>query len=498
MNCGPRAKNCLDGRAAPKEREQENGKEILGFGWMEARERICGGLRPIRIRPRFRILFEQEPRGSPPMEERLQKIIARAGIASRRRAEEMIASGLVTVNGQVVTQLGTKADPERDHIKVSGKLVHLDAHPLYLLLNKPPEIVSTMSDPEGRRSLHDLLHGVTERVYPVGRLEYHAAGAIFLTNDGDLANKMLQSHSLVQTWNFKLQSLLTFDEIAQLSRATSSRISRMKGPEAAWYEVTLVESRRDVLRNRLFQTGHPVEKMKRVAIAGIELGRLAPGQFRELSAGEVASLRRAASGERIGEPSGPHMTVEPPVEEAAELVTTEARPAFVARPAAPGRENRFSRPRDNRGARPPRRDGKPEWKRRGPARAGSERGEFRGPRREGSDGGKFRGPRREGPPAGEFPGKRREGSERGEFRGPRREGAGDRKSRGPRRDVKPEWKPRNARPGGRPPGKPDSRGENRGADRGPHRGPGRGPSKGPGGGPNRGRNGGKFRPRPKK
>jgi 23S rRNA pseudouridine2605 synthase len=245
------------------------------------------------------------------MEERLQKIISRAGIASRRRAEEMIASGLVTVNGQTVTQLGTKADAVRDHIKVSGKLLHMAVQPVYLLLNKPPEVVSTMSDPEGRRSLRDLLGGVRERVFPVGRLEYHAAGAILLTNDGELANAILQSHRIPQTWQIKLQKLLTFDEIEQLSRATGARITRLKRAEAPWYEVTLTESPRDQLRNRLFQTGHPVEKMKRVAIAGVELGRLAPAERRDLSAGEIASLRRVAAGEAIKFPRTAVETGEP-------------------------------------------------------------------------------------------------------------------------------------------------------------------------------------------
>ena len=172
------------------------------------------------------------------MEERLQKIIARAGIASRRHAEEMIASGLVTVNGHTITELGSKADPDRDHIKVGGKLIRPEKARVYLILNKPPEVVSTMSDPEGRRSLRDLLQGVTERVFPVGRLEYHAYGLVFLTNDGDLANSILQSHHLPQTYQIKLKSLLTFAEIEELSRATGARISRRGGQSAPWYEVT--------------------------------------------------------------------------------------------------------------------------------------------------------------------------------------------------------------------------------------------------------------------
>lgn len=230
------------------------------------------------------------------MEERLQKIIARAGVTSRRRAEELIASGLVTVNGHTVTELGSKADASRDHIKVSGKLLRAPRDLVYLILNKPPEVVSTMSDPEGRRSLRDFLHRVPERVFPVGRLEYHASGLILLTNDGELANLILQSHHLPQTYHIKIQSLLTFEEMEELSRAIGVRIARRGGQNAPWYETTVSEARRDALRNRLFQSGHAVEKMKRVRLANLELGSLAPGQHRALSAGEVAALRRAGRG----------------------------------------------------------------------------------------------------------------------------------------------------------------------------------------------------------
>jgi 23S rRNA pseudouridine2605 synthase len=156
-----------------------------------------------------------------------------------------------------------------------------------------------MSDPEGRRSLRDFLRGVPERVFPVGRLEYHGSGLIFLTNDGALANLILQSHRLLQRYQIKIKSLLTFAEIEELSRATGARISRRGGQSAPWYEVTLSEARRDALRNRLFQSGHPVEKMKRMRLANLELGSLAPGQHRTLSADEVSNLRRAAQGDRM-------------------------------------------------------------------------------------------------------------------------------------------------------------------------------------------------------
>ena len=226
------------------------------------------------------------------MLERLQKIIARAGIASRRHAEELISSGMVTVNGHTVTEMGSKADESRDHIKVNGRLLRPEKERIYLLLNKPPEIVSTMSDPEGRRALSDLLHGVTQRVFPVGRLEYHAMGLVFLTNDGDLANLMLKAN-LPQSYNLKLKTLLTFEEIENLTRAIGAHIVRIKGKDAPWYEVTISETRSDALRNRLFQTGHPVEKTKRVAIGNLALESLAPGHHRALSDAEVATLLRS-------------------------------------------------------------------------------------------------------------------------------------------------------------------------------------------------------------
>jgi 23S rRNA pseudouridine2605 synthase len=237
------------------------------------------------------------------MLERLQKIIARAGVASRRHAEELISSGLVTVNGRTVTELGTKADQSRDHIKVSGKLLRPESERIYLLLHKPPEVVSTMSDPEGRRSVRDLLHGVTARVFPVGRLEYHSSGLVFLTNDGDLANRILRACPLPQTYLLKLKSLLTFEEITTLASTTGAHITRLRGKDAPWYEVTLAEPSRDALRKKLFQTGHPVEKMKRVRIGTLELGQLLPGQYRALSPAEVASFSRGvASGVRLTAP----------------------------------------------------------------------------------------------------------------------------------------------------------------------------------------------------
>jgi 23S rRNA pseudouridine2605 synthase len=236
------------------------------------------------------------------MEERLQKIISRAGIASRRRAEELMASGLVTVNGETVSELGTKADLSRDHIKVAGKLIRSEPDRVYLAVNKPAEVVATMSDPEGRRSLLDLLHGVGERVFPAGRMEYHASGLILLTNDGDLTNRILRTHNLRQVWQIKLKSLLTFEQIETLSRTSGAKIVRLRGRDAPWYEVTLSEQRRDALKTKLIRMGNPVDKAKRVAIGNIDLGAIGSGEHRELAQAEVVGLNRVLDGEKIAMP----------------------------------------------------------------------------------------------------------------------------------------------------------------------------------------------------
>src|SRR3954467_6993050 len=150
------------------------------------------------------------------MEERLQKILAAGGVASRRKAETLIVEGRVTVNGKVVTELGSKADAEHDHIKVDGRLIHQPEHFLYIALHKPDSVVSTASDPEHRTTVLDLLHGVKGRVYPVGRLDYHSEGLILLTNDGEFANAITSARSHVsKTYLVKSKGQLTEDEEEQ-------------------------------------------------------------------------------------------------------------------------------------------------------------------------------------------------------------------------------------------------------------------------------------------
>jgi 23S rRNA pseudouridine2605 synthase len=235
------------------------------------------------------------------MLERLQKIIARAGIASRRHAEELILSGQVRVNGIVITELGAKADPEHDRIEAAGKVAHVSEGHVYILLNKPPGIVATLADPEGRRTLRNLLVGIRERVFPVGRLYYFASGAVFLTNDGELAGRMLKASPILpQTFWIKVKGRLTEAQMKTLANALHGKVFPLRSPHAAgrnpsnpWYEVQLAGVRRDLLRKNLLDMGHRVEKMRRVKLASLDVDTVPEGQYRRLDPAEVTKLARA-------------------------------------------------------------------------------------------------------------------------------------------------------------------------------------------------------------
>lgn len=238
--------------------------------------------------------------------ERLQKIIAAAGIASRRKAEELITSGHVQVNGQTVTELGTKADPETDHIRVNGKLLQGAQRHVYLLLNKPKGYVTTVSDPEKRPTVMDLIRGVKGRVYPIGRLDYASEGLLLLTNDGDLANRLMKAASHVpKTYVVKVAGTPKEDAIAKLRAGVSIATDEGKrvrtGPATVrivkvaanpWYEVTLIEGRNRQIRRMFEAVGHHVEKIKRVRYGPLALD-VPPGEFRPLTPKEVESLRSA-------------------------------------------------------------------------------------------------------------------------------------------------------------------------------------------------------------
>jgi len=234
------------------------------------------------------------------MLERLQKIIARAGIASRRHAEELIRSGQVRVNGAIVTELGAKADPERDRVEAAGRVAERPAEPSYFVLNKPIHVVSTMSDPEGRATLRHVLRGLTGGIFPVGRLDYAASGLMLLTSDGELADRIFKKSARVpQAYWLKVAGRLSDDEMQRVRREAHVRMRRLRAPGSAaaqpanpWYEVELSDARRDLLRRSLFALGHPVEKMRRVKLGPLELGDLPEGHYRRLEPREVAQLRR--------------------------------------------------------------------------------------------------------------------------------------------------------------------------------------------------------------
>ena len=235
-------------------------------------------------------------------EERLQKILSRAGAASRRKAEQLILEGRVTVNGSAVTEMGSKADLDRDHIRVDGKLLHGPRHMVYIALHKPNNCVTTVADPQGRATVMDLLRGVKERVYPVGRLDYHSEGLLLLTNDGELANAITSAAShLPKTYLVKINGALTSgqeqsfrDGVPLEGRRTAPAglklVHRAPNP---WYEVRLYEGRKNQIRTMFKHFGRLVEKLKRVKIGPLDLGPLKPGEFRYLSLPEVEQLRKA-------------------------------------------------------------------------------------------------------------------------------------------------------------------------------------------------------------
>ena len=233
--------------------------------------------------------------------DRLQKIIARAGIASRRHAEQLILSGQVRVNGKVVTELGSKADASRDKIEVSGKKLTADEErKIYLLLNKPPEIVSSLADPEGRKTLRNLLRGFPERVYPVGNLDYAASGVVFLTNDGDLAAHLLKHwEKIEQVYHIKIKGMLRREDLARLGKEIGAHLQTLRQPDASrghganyWYEVRMRAGKRDELRNVLFRERHPIEKVKRIALGPLTVEGIPRGRYRQLRPPEVAALRK--------------------------------------------------------------------------------------------------------------------------------------------------------------------------------------------------------------
>ncbi len=234
------------------------------------------------------------------MKERLQKIIAAAGLASRRKAEELIADGQVTVNGQVITELGAKADPENDHIKVRGKLINTrlrQREKIYLLLNKPSGVLTSKADPQKRPLVIDLVGPYRSQVHPVGRLDFNTEGLLLLTNDGDFTQLISHASKHVpKVYQVKVKGKPSDQQVEKLERGVV--IDRVRTAPAkirlieesatnAWYQVTLYQGRNQQIRKMFDQIGHSVIKLRRVAIGFLRNEKLKPGEFRMLSESEV-------------------------------------------------------------------------------------------------------------------------------------------------------------------------------------------------------------------
>src|SRR5438105_9281017 len=241
------------------------------------------------------------------MQQRLQKLIAAAGIASRRHGEELIAAGEVTVNGKIVSALGAKADPETDHIKVKGRLINplLQKHEhVYILLNKPKGYLSSMADPEGRPLVTDLIPSRLGRLHPVGRLDFNTEGLLILTNDGEFTNVITSAKNQVpKIYRVKVQGVPSDKAIDRLrrgvriaegERAAPVEIRKVRRSESnSWFEVVLHEGRNQQIRRMFDAIGHSVVKLARTQIGPIADERLRTGEWRMLTTVEVKKLMKA-------------------------------------------------------------------------------------------------------------------------------------------------------------------------------------------------------------
>src|SRR5438105_5609927 len=246
------------------------------------------------------------------MPERLQKLIAAAGIASRRHAEELIKQGRVTVNGKIVDELGAKANPETDDVKVNGRLINpllKTSERVYVLLNKPKGYLSSASDPNGRPLVTDLVPSSLGRLYPVGRLDFNTEGLLLLTNDGDFTNFITSARNQIpKVYKVKVQGIPTENAIERLRRgvrlhdghrAAAVEIKRQQQTATnAWFEVTLHEGRNQQIRRMFDAIGYSVLKLSRIRIGSLSDSKLKPGEWRHLTVKEVKDLRHPRSSQR--------------------------------------------------------------------------------------------------------------------------------------------------------------------------------------------------------
>lgn len=236
--------------------------------------------------------------------ERLQKYLAHAGVASRRTCEELIADGKVKVNGTVVREMGIKIDPDKDKIEVRGKLIKNEEEEVYLLLNKPKGYVTTLRDPQRRPKVSDLLKDIKERVYPVGRLDFDTEGLLLLTNDGNLTYKLTHpKHEIGKTYVAVVKGVPDQDKLKRFQKGlrladgitapAKVKLLKKQGNNGV-LEITIYEGKNRQIRRMCETIGHPVLELKRISIAFLELGNLAEGEYRHLTAAEVKKLKKLA------------------------------------------------------------------------------------------------------------------------------------------------------------------------------------------------------------
>jgi 23S rRNA pseudouridine2605 synthase len=234
--------------------------------------------------------------------ERVQKILARGGVGSRRAAERLITGGRVRVNGRIVTELGSKADTVRDRVEVDGKRIVAE-HPVYYLLHKPREVVTTLADPERRASVADLMKGIAERIFPVGRLDYHTGGALLMTNDGAMAQALLHPRKLVpKVYIAKLKGVLSLADLQALregvvlddgDKTRKAELFVLREERGnTWLQITISEGKNRQIHRMGEAIGHRVQRLFRLSFAELSIDGMRSGQYRVLSDGEVAKLKR--------------------------------------------------------------------------------------------------------------------------------------------------------------------------------------------------------------
>jgi 23S rRNA pseudouridine2605 synthase len=311
------------------------------------------------------------------MEVRLQKLIAGTGLASRRKSEELITSGRVTINGHVVKELGTKVDPDRDHVKVDGKHLRAAQPYVYLILNKPKNVMSTLDDPEGRPTVKDLLHGVTVRVFPVGRLDFDSEGLMLLTNHGDLAQALLHPrYHIPKTYLIKVKGVLDDAKIEALERGVKledgftapAKVTKVSKAESnSWLEVTIHEGRKHQVKRMIEAVGHSVIKLTRIRMGPLVLGDLASREYRFLTDREANRLRELVE-DRVARVERPELDA-------------SGKPARWKPPTEPAPPRRQKPERSGRGPKSQRSERSSRSQRSTPNAASQRPSRGRGPRR---------------------------------------------------------------------------------------------------------------------